>query len=938
MANLTSSGQISLDDIIKNRTGAAGTNVSLKDESETFASGSTVDGSSDQTTARRNLEIAPYALSEFYDSDFNTDIISSITVTTAGGGSDTDSVDGEDLTIGFVTDGSETGTYTVQFLNSGGSVIGNTTTTVSSGTNGSVTFSSLNVDAATYRARVKKGFATQDDDATFTHHDAIGAVSITDPSDTTLANTSATHDITHARSINNTTSLNDYNWTFAKSSGDGSNPNPTSATTSTPTVRYTGPGIYTADLRVDGTPSQARNSTTATQVSHRIDYTKQITIDNPGNQNQGTNYNITGNHKGYSSGIEIDEILASNNSVLRSNDDSADSRVIASNGNYSQTITPSTSGGDNTISVKAKAHGGGVSAESSAYNIFPLLTTSKNTINPTSQTIFATRNNTDTSSFPTTFTFSSPGTRTDNITSRTYSEQADSSNIMSLTGDTTPSSQTGTQPGVQASANVGTATIRYTVQGDSSQTTFTDCALTVNYSMEVTPTGLNEGTNNGFNEQLGVQYTVQGFTATRIDGELYDTDDLSTKVGSTAIFENGISQGALQTLSGTITTNINPATDFSIGTPAAADGEDGFKIKLIGKDSGGTIRATAFTDAFALLPQASTTINTQTLLGAEIGYNSLLNAADTTPEGSNTTDTVHLIGTIVNNKTLFTSATLATAYDGDPLNDDTRHFYSDSNNCFIINDSGVVSSLTSRTPSTPASIAVTSGSTTDDTWDIAVTGNTTVARTVRIYYGTSQGSTSNNTTQAAASQGTSVTSTKSGLDVSALAGQDIYISARFENNDKNGSQLSPADKYAVPGNVSFGSWSGGPSNLSTIGNVGANATDETTSGNSHIISITNNTGGNITISGEFVSGTPSAADGELHYEMAIGSAPSAGSYNRNTVIISNGATSSVYVRFELTQTKPDASSSGNAAFRVVSSGGFGNSAQISVSYSFSGGG
>ena len=37
MANLASSGEISLDDIIKNRTGGAGTNVSLKDESETFA-------------------------------------------------------------------------------------------------------------------------------------------------------------------------------------------------------------------------------------------------------------------------------------------------------------------------------------------------------------------------------------------------------------------------------------------------------------------------------------------------------------------------------------------------------------------------------------------------------------------------------------------------------------------------------------------------------------------------------------------------------------------------------------------------------------------------------------------------------------------------------------------------------------------------------------
>ena len=41
------------------------------------------------------------------------------------------------------------------------------------------------------------------------------------------------------------------------------------------------------------------------------------------------------------------------------------------------------------------------------------------------------------------------------------------------------------------------------------------------------------------------------------------------------------------------------------------------------------------------------------------------------------------------------------------------------------------------------------------------------------------------TTQAAASQGTSVTSTKSGFDFSALAGQDIYISARFENDSSS---------------------------------------------------------------------------------------------------------------------------------------------------------
>ena len=278
MANLASSGQLSLDDIIKNRTGAAGTDVSLKDESEAFASGSEVDGNVAQTTARANLIAAPYAITEFYDANFNTDDVTSVTVTTDG--SDTNTVDGEDIAVAFET--GTGGTWTVQLIDSSGNVD-------LSGTRsgqGTVTFSSVNIDAGTYRARVKQGFATQDDDATFTHHDAIGAVTITDPSDTTVAASSTTHDITHARSINNTTSLNDYNWTFSKYEGDGSNPNPTSATTSTPTVRYTGPGIYTAALRVDGTPSQARNSTSASSVEHRIDYTKSVTVNNPNSLNE----------------------------------------------------------------------------------------------------------------------------------------------------------------------------------------------------------------------------------------------------------------------------------------------------------------------------------------------------------------------------------------------------------------------------------------------------------------------------------------------------------------------------------------------------------------------------------------------------------------------------------------------------------------------------
>ena len=112
MANLASSGQLTLDDIIKNRTGAAGTDVSLKDESEAFASGSEVDGDVGQTTARANLIAAPYAITEFYDANFNTDDVTSVTVTTDG--SDTNTVDGEDIAVAFET--GTGGTWTVQLI------------------------------------------------------------------------------------------------------------------------------------------------------------------------------------------------------------------------------------------------------------------------------------------------------------------------------------------------------------------------------------------------------------------------------------------------------------------------------------------------------------------------------------------------------------------------------------------------------------------------------------------------------------------------------------------------------------------------------------------------------------------------------------------------------------------------------------------------------
>ena len=61
---ITSSGEVSLDDIIKNKTGVAGTNVSLKTESEAFAASAATVGD------RSALDAAPHALSEFYSAHF----------------------------------------------------------------------------------------------------------------------------------------------------------------------------------------------------------------------------------------------------------------------------------------------------------------------------------------------------------------------------------------------------------------------------------------------------------------------------------------------------------------------------------------------------------------------------------------------------------------------------------------------------------------------------------------------------------------------------------------------------------------------------------------------------------------------------------------------------------------------------------------------------
>ena len=990
---IQSSGEINFSDIANNQNSASLEDLQLKSLSETFASGSIVDGSGAQTTARLNLDNAPYAISEFYDANFSSDEFSNIVLTTTGGDSDFNVVDGENLVVSFDT--TQAGTHTVQLVDSSDNVDASDTGTPNLADVVVVTFSSLALTDDTYTPRIRLGFLTQD--ATdINYHDAITMGAITDPSDTTVANASATTNIEHQVSITNDNAFNDINWTFAKSSGDGSAPaNITNSSDRSPLVTYTGPGVFTVSCRVDGLPSQARNSANATNngVSHRIDYTKAVSIGDPGSLNEGQTINTAVTHQGFSSGVDVDLIRASDNAVLLSNDHTTDSRVTkVTNQNQTFTAPAQTT---STLSVKVKAFDGSDSDTSAAFNIYPLiddefangdisapsavevnsnatlsvsgvtdnlvgfawrlvsgaggmtaqagysnsggdtdgtssdstslistsdvtnivrfdtaqqgktiglklygrinqestertatidveladaisinsisdtnspnaitvsgnhsgfqngvtagfvlssnttsfvqsteettnpdsrftqrsfsenftpadqtttqtlqgrvvadvdgdsantstfsyfpeLKTSRNVVNPTSKTIYSTTNNTNTTDYPTSFVFGSPTTRTDNVTQGTYTEQADSSNAISLSGDLTPSSQTTTQPTVSAGGNVGDATVRYTVDGNSSQQSATDCSISVDYFPVIhsvgTPTVAGNGTTSN---QVSISYNWQGFAVSSARYELFDDEDLETQLGND-VNEASPNAGGAQSSNSSGTINFTSlAATFGHSTAGS------FKIKvtLYTGDTQNGFERSAFSGAFSAITATSFSLIG---VGSFGGYSTLLLAAE---QASSTTATKYRFGSISDGDVIYNTSATDIVFNGG------SDFFNFNGEVFSINSSGVVANLRSDTPSTP-SINGTAVSTATDDITIRITGNTQVTREFTVNAQPDSGGAALEGTVAADLQAVAITqdiSLKDDVGLSLSAGETYAVKVRADNNHQDGTFTATTD-------------------------------------------------------------------------------------------------------------------------------------------------
>ena len=261
---LASSGAISLLDIFRNRENdgsATGTNIDIQTLAVQLASGSTVgdvdgNGTANQTADRTLLNSAPYAFDEFYSANYPNTIFNSVvakigSTSVMGNGY----VDGETAKIEWVIEDGTTDDYTdgLKLVSDNSVVIsgvldddGNTKTVSKT-----MTVPNLAAGADKYYPFVTTGTFSNIVGANIDHFDALGTVTITDPDAggiPTVSNTSTDTSITHARSIVDDSSVNDYNWSFVKTSGDGSGVfdgessyGTVTSTTSLPTIVYRGP-------------------------------------------------------------------------------------------------------------------------------------------------------------------------------------------------------------------------------------------------------------------------------------------------------------------------------------------------------------------------------------------------------------------------------------------------------------------------------------------------------------------------------------------------------------------------------------------------------------------------------------------------------------------------------------------------------------------------
>ena len=615
MGALDSSGELQFLDIYRNKensttaTPGSTVQVSLKSYSEFFASGSTVgdvdgNGTANQTADRDALNSAQYKLSEFYSADYPNSLFSTV-IAQDGSGNNVMAngyIDGETVKVSWRADDGTSDTYTagVKDASTNAILASATLTNTATDTNLAVTFTapSMNAEDDAYYPFVSTGTFTNAVGANnINHYDAIATVTIASPSSTAVTAHTTAQTVTHSATIGDQSSLSSYAWTFARDSTvstDGtSNPSPTTATTATQAVSYTGPGRYKVNLTVKGGKAQDdtvssavanRNSVSATQVTFDVAYTDAVTAASVNDTNEG---NITigpFTHQGLAGGAKVGIVNSTATSTFLASDstDTATSNfeVADVTKTVSVTTTNTTIVAQSRIEDKAAST---TNANSSNFNIYPDVTTelAATDISVTVNPVIVGAN-----------TVLSVGNISDNITGYAWTLQSGTGTMTSTnasgggTGTSTRTiinEQTAATNTVSFSAAGANKTIRLTLNARLSQTDTADKTINVeladavtvgsisniNSGASVTVAGNQSGLEHGVYFGLVAATDTDGFlesgtftTATDSTDSRYATDAYTATVTPT----NGLTTLTLQGRVEDRNSGGNPAGNISANT------------------------------------------------------------------------------------------------------------------------------------------------------------------------------------------------------------------------------------------------------------------------------------------------------------------------------------------------------------------------------------
>ena len=615
MGALDSSGELQFLDIYRNKensttaTPCSTVQVSLKSYSEFFASGSTVgdvdgNGTANQTADRDALNSAQYKLSEFYSADYPNSLFSTV-IAQDGSGNNVMAngyIDGETVKVSWRADDGTSDTYTAGIKDATTNAIlaSATLTNTATDTNLAVTFTapSMNAEDDAYYPFVSTGTFTNAVGANnINHYDAIATVTIASPSSTAVTAHTTAQTVTHSATIGDQSSLSSYAWTFARDSTvstDGtSNPSPTTATTATQAVSYTGPGRYKVNLTVKGGKAQDdtvssavanRNSVSATQVTFDVAYTDAVTAASVNDTNEG---NITigpFTHQGLAGGAKVGIVNSTATSTFLASDstDTATSNfeVADVTKTVSVTTTNTTIVAQSRIEDKAAST---TNANSSNFNIYPDVTTelAATDISVTVNPVIVGAN-----------TVLSVGNISDNITGYAWTLQSGTGTMTSTnasgggTGTSTRTiinEQTAATNTVSFSAAGANKTIRLTLNARLNQTDTADKTISVeladavtissisniNSGASVTVAGNQSGLEHGVYFGLVAATDTDGFlesgtftTATDSTDSRYATDAYTATVTPT----NGLTTLTLQGRVEDRNSGGNPAGNISANT------------------------------------------------------------------------------------------------------------------------------------------------------------------------------------------------------------------------------------------------------------------------------------------------------------------------------------------------------------------------------------